>query len=125
LDYPYFRIWLIRSRLGESESATRELAGYLSSLHGTQLADWTAKIGQFLAGTMSEDDFLNVAKTSARNPKQSDGQFCQANYYAGMKHLLAGDKAGAIALLKKSLGTGEKGYAEYASAGVELNSLKK
>ena len=72
-----------------------------------------------------EDDFLDVAKTSAGNPRQQSGQLCQACYYAGMKHLLAGDKEGTMALFKKCLGTGEKSYLEYASATVELNALKK
>jgi lipoprotein NlpI len=125
LDYPRFRIWLIRSRLGEQDSATTELSAYLKSLQGTQGADWTAKIGQFLVGTMTEDDFLNVAKTSARNPKQQNVQLCQACYYAGMKHLIAGDKDGANTLLKKCTSTGEKGVMEYASAVAELSALKK
>ena len=74
---------------------------------------------------MTEDEFLNVAKISGLNPKQQTGQLCQANYYAGMKHLIAGDKEGATALFKKSIDTGEKGYAEYVSATVELAALKK
>jgi lipoprotein NlpI len=87
--------------------------------------DWTAKIGQFLTGAISEDEFLSLAKTSARNPKQQSGRLCQAYYYAGMKRLLAGDKDGTITQLKKCLGTGEKGFLEYASATAELNALKK
>ena len=125
LDYPRFRIWLLRARLGEQADATRELAEYMKSLQGARATDWTARIGQFLTGTMTEEDFLNVAKISARNPKAQTVQFCQANYYAGMKHLLAGDKEGATALFKKCLGTGEKGCMEYSSATVELNALKK
>jgi lipoprotein NlpI len=125
LDYPRFRIWLLRARLGEQADATRELAEHVKSLQGAQATDWTARIGQFLADTMTEEDFLNVAKTSARNPKGQAVQFCQANYYAGMKHLLAGDKEGATALFKKCLGTGDKGCMEYSSATVELNALKK
>ena len=74
---------------------------------------------------MTEEDFLNTAKTSAHNPKQQTGQLCQANYYAGMKHLIAGDKEGATALFKKSLDTGEKGCTEYVSATTELAALKK
>jgi lipoprotein NlpI len=125
LDYPRFRIWLLRARLGEQADATRELAEQMKTLQGARSNDWTAKIGQFLTGTMTEEDFLNIAKTSARNPKAEAGQFCQANYYAGMKHLLAGDKEGAMALFKKCLGTGEKGCMEFSSATVELSALKK
>ena len=125
LDFPRCRIWLIRTRLGEPADANRELADYLKSLHGAQAEDRTANIGQFLAGAMTEDDFLNAAKTAARNPKQQTGQLCQAFFYAGMKRLLAGDKDEASALFKKCLGTGEKGYTEYVSATVEMNALKK
>jgi lipoprotein NlpI len=125
MEYPRLRIWLIRARLGEQENATKELTDCLNSLQGAQKNDWSSQIGQFLTGTLNEEDFLNLAKTSARNPKQQSGQFCQANYYAGMKHLLIGEKEGATALFKKCLGTGEKGCTEYVSAGVELNALKK
>jgi lipoprotein NlpI len=124
LEHPRMRIWLIRARFGEQENATKELTEYLNSLQGAQKNDWPAKIGQFLTGALNEEDFLNLAKTSARNPKQQSGQLCQANYYAGMKHFLASDKEGATALFKKCLGTGEKGYTEYVSAGMELNALK-
>jgi hypothetical protein len=41
-----------------------------------------------------------------------------------MKHLLASDKDGTTTLLKKCLGTKEKGFLEYASAVMELNALK-
>jgi lipoprotein NlpI len=125
LDYPRFRIWLIRSRLGEQDAATTELSAYLKSLQDAQLTDWTAKIGQFLVGTMTEDDLLNVAKASSLNPKQQSVQLCQAHYYAGMKYLIASDKDGVNTLLKNSIGTGEKGCLEYVSAVVELNALKK
>jgi len=124
-DYPRFRIWLLHARAGEPADATRELAEHVKSLQGARTSDWTARIGQFLTGTLTEEDFLNMARTSARNPKVQTVQFCQANYYAGMKHLLAGDKEGAMVLLKKCLGTGEKGCMEYSSATVEVNTLKK
>ena len=125
LDYPRFRIWLLRLRLGESEAATKELADFVKSLRGARAADWTARIGQFLTGAMTEEDFLNIAKTSARNPKGQTIQFCQANYFAAAKRLLAGDKEGATTLFKKCIGTGEKGCMELSSATVELNALKK
>jgi lipoprotein NlpI len=124
LDYPRFRIWLIRSRLGDSEAATTELSDYLKSLQGAQATDWTAKIGQFLVGTMNEADFLDSAKNFGSTPKQQNSRLCQAYYYAGMKHLLASDNDGAKTLFKKSIGTGEKGLMEYASAAVELNTAK-
>jgi lipoprotein NlpI len=125
VDYPPLRIWLLRTRLGETDDATKELAAHLNQLRGAQRNDWAAQIGRFLIGTTTEDDLLNLANTNAPNPKAQAGRLCQACYYAAMKHLLTGDKDGATTLFKKCLGTGEKGYVEYVSAGAELNALKK
>ena len=72
-----------------------------------------------------EASLRSGAKTSGRSPKAQSIQFCQANYFAGMKRFLAGDKEGAMPLFKKCLGTGEKGCIEFSSATVELAALKK
>ena len=74
---------------------------------------------------MTEEEFLTTGRTYAHDAKQRAGQMCQADYYAGMKRLMAGDKEGAAELFKKSTDTGEKGYTEYISAAAELAALKK
>jgi lipoprotein NlpI len=124
MDDSRLYIWLIRSRLGDQKGATQDLADYVGSLKSPRADYWPAQITRFLVGTIKEQDFLTLASISARNPKQEASQLCQANYYAGMKHLLVGDKSGAMALFKKCLKTGEKGYSEYAGADVELTALR-
>ena len=49
---------------------------------------------------------------------------CESFYYAAVKRKLAGDKAGAVELLKKCLDTKDDNCMAYLNAGVELRSLK-
>jgi hypothetical protein len=42
-----------------------------------------------------------------------------------MKHLIAGDKVGALAFFQQCLNTKEADLAEYISAEAEFNALKK
>ena len=56
--------------------------------------------------------------------KKENGQFCEAYFYAGSKHLFAGDKVAATDYFQKCIATEQKDYFEYASAMVELNLLK-
>src|ERR1022692_4395567 len=120
-DYCRFRICLIRSRVGQQEKATQELAGYLRSLTDTAKAKWPIPIGQFLIGALTEADFLGMAKGSSAYPKDQNGHLCEAYYYIGMKHLVASDKTNAAEFFQKCLDTGEKQYFEYGSAQAELH----
>lgn len=120
LDFSRLYIWLIRSRLGEQGDATKELAAYLKSRQSTKANNWLVTIGQFLAGTLAEDDFLSAAKANG-----SGAQLCQGCYFIGMKHLLAGDKKAAAAFFQKSLDTKAVTIAEYHNAEAELNALKR
>jgi lipoprotein NlpI len=124
MDDARLRIWVVQSQLGEPTNATSDLSGYIGTLKSPQADYWPVQIARFLTGMIKEEDFLTLANISARNPKQQASQMCQAEYYAGMKHLLDNDKKGAMAIFKKCLKTGEKGYPEYASADVELAVLK-
>jgi lipoprotein NlpI len=116
---------LIRVQLGQREEATKELTEYLESVQSTAADKWPFQIGQFLVGKLAQDDFLSAAKTSAKDSNLQSGQLCEAYYYAGMKHLLMGDKIGAADFFRKCLDTGEAGYFEYESAAAELDALKK
>jgi lipoprotein NlpI len=124
LDYSRLYIWLIRAQLGEQEAATKELADYLNSSVGTKENDWPIHVGKFLIGTLSEEDVINVANRLSKNLEEEDGQLCEAYYYIGMKHLLDGDKSGAVDFLQKCLDTGETRYLEYESAETEIQKLK-
>ena len=150
-DYSHDRTWLIRSRSGENEAATQELIGYLKSrkaeippwfnrtrragneVSTQQMAaylkfrqaqnpvDWPLPIGRFLAGQITEDDLL---KASAVDAPQADGvRYCQTYFYAGSKRLIENDRAGAVKLFKKCVGTGMTELYEYHSAEAELKAL--
>jgi lipoprotein NlpI len=78
-------------------------------------------VGQFLAGDLSESDFLAAAKKA--DPANAAGQWCEACYYAGSKHLVAGDSAGAADFYQKAVATGKTNLQEYHSAAAELGFL--
>jgi lipoprotein NlpI len=123
-DYRY-RLWLIRSRLGERAAATKELTEELQSWPAFRLSKWPIPIERYLVGTISEDDLQNQAKACAINARLEQSYFCDAYYYIGMKHLLDGDKAGAMAFLQKAVDTGVIPNFAYDSAQADLAALKK
>jgi HEAT repeat protein len=120
-DYSVFRIWLIRARMGEKEAATQELAAYLAGRKTGKPDDWPSKVGRFLAGQLTEADFLQAAA----NPKaQTDReQHCEANFYAGSVRLIEGDKVTATDYFTKCLATDVNTFEEYQSAKAELKFL--
>jgi len=121
-DYSYFRIWLIRARLGETEAATRELAAYLENRKTGTPDDWPSKVGRFLAGQLSESDFLKAADDPSL--QTSKEQHCEAYFYVGSKHLIENDKMAAVDYFKKCLTTNLTDFEEYTSAASELLVLQ-
>ncbi len=121
-DYSYFRIWLIRARLGEKEAATQELAAYLDGRKVEHPDDWPSKIGRFLAGQLSESDFLKAADDP--NLQTSKEQHCEGYFYVGSKHLIENDKMAAVEFFKKCLTTNVTDFEEYTSAASELLFLQ-
>ncbi|MGA2543324.1 MAG: tetratricopeptide repeat protein [Verrucomicrobiota bacterium] len=120
--YASFRIWLIRARLGETETASAKLQTYLDSHATGKEDDWESKIGRFLCGQLAEPELLAAAKNA--DQKKEAGQLCQAYFYAGSKHLFAGDNAAAEDYFQKSIATNQRAYTEYSSAAAELGFLK-
>jgi len=112
--YACFRIWLIRTRLGQAEAASAELQTYLDSRATGKADDWEAKIGRFLCGQLAEAEFLASAKNA--DTRMEAGHLCQAYFYAGSKRLFAGDQAAAVDYFQKSIATEQKAYLEYGSA---------
>lgn len=98
-DQPYqvfearFYIWLIRARLGEKEAADKELAPYLEGHPAEWSNGWHARIGNFLLGKISEDDFL----------KSLSDDKGEAYFYVGMKRALGKDQETAAQDFKKSV----------------------
>jgi hypothetical protein len=110
-----FYIWLIRARLGDKESADKELAPYMEGHPVEWSGGWDAKTGNFLLDRISEDDFL---VSLSDNPGT-------AWFYAGMKRLLNNDRASAAEDFRKSIATGDKTADEYQLAAAELKALSK
>ena len=76
------------------------------------------QIAKFLLNQISETDFSKAIEPSDTGKEQSEFW-----YYTGMKHLLAGDKAGASDCFQKSLATKTRPFAVFFSARAELSSL--
>jgi tetratricopeptide (TPR) repeat protein len=123
-DYLHFHIFLARCRLGQTADAQTELDGWLQSVPPNKAQDWTTSIGNYLAGHLAEKDFLSRATTTAKRTTDISGQICEADYYIGMKHLLAGDKSTAAACFQKAADTKEDNYFEYRSARAQLQALQ-
>jgi lipoprotein NlpI len=121
-DYSSFRIWLIRARLGEQDSATKELQTYLQNRKAQKPEDWPLKVGRFLAGELPEPDLFKAAE--APDKKGDDGRLCDVWFYAGSKRLIEGDKTTAMDYFAKCLATNMKTFQDYLSAEAELKYLQ-
>ncbi|MGP8200759.1 MAG: tetratricopeptide repeat protein [Limisphaerales bacterium] len=115
-------VWLVRARLGEQKAASEELQAYLANRKTGTPDDWPSKVACFLAGRLSELDFLKAAGDIGE--KENAGHYCAALFYAGSKRLLAGDIATARDYFEKCLGTQAKTYFEYDGAAAELKFLQ-
>jgi tetratricopeptide (TPR) repeat protein len=117
----WLRIWVLRSRLGDRENATHDLAERLHSLSKARLELWPATCGRFLIGQTNEPDLIRVAGDFATGTRLRKEALCSANYYIGMKQLLDGNKARALTFLRKAMAMNVPGYSEYESAAAELD----
>lgn len=114
-DVP-FEVFLIESRMGHADQAKKDLAAHIQSIPASKAHDWTTSVAHYLAGTLNETDFLAQATATAKRPADVASQLGDAWYYAGMLHLLAGDKAGASERFKKSLEVGDDNSFSYITA---------
>ena len=123
-DDMHGEVFLLECRLGQTNEAQTELAAYISSIPAAKASDWKTVVAQFLAGKLSETQLLSQATTTAKRPTDIPKHLCEAYYYAAMKCLLAGDKAGAVARLQKSLATTEDNSYQFLNARSQLQALK-
>lgn len=121
-DYEQLRIFLIRLRLGEREAAIKDLEQYLASRNG-KANDWFLRIGHFLTGRMSEEEFLAIAKRGEKHTVQE--QQCEAYFYAASVRMVKGEKAKAREYFRRSVETNIATFTEYLSAKAELELLDK
>lgn len=121
-DYSCYRIWILRTRLGEKAEATKELTAYLEHRKPQSTNDWPLQIGRFLTGQLSEDDFIKAADSP--NSQTVNEQHCEAYFFIGSKRLVENDAAGAADFFEKCQATNLPNYEEYQSAAAELLFLK-
>ena len=114
--YVRFRLALILRRQGADDTA----AGLGAAVAGWS-EGWTKTVGAFLAGTITEADFLAAAAIG--DSQTVRGQQCEAYYYAGMLRLLNHDPARARDLFERCTATGVAAYQEFALAQAEIDRL--
>src|SRR5262249_25894647 len=122
-DYSSFRIWLVRSRLGEHAAATEELQNYLKQRQSADSTNWCSKVAYFLSGQLDEAQLFNAAQ--ADDEILESNQRCEAFFYAGSKHLFAGDGELARKYFERCLETGVDRFSEYQSASAELRFMNE
>jgi tetratricopeptide (TPR) repeat protein len=120
-DYARLYIWLISTEENPKGNADEELAAALQNDWNSSPEDLSSKIAAFLLGHINEGAL--IANTASPDPSREPGQYCKAWYFAGMKRLLAGDKATASAEFQKCLATDQKASCEYIFAQAELRAL--
>lgn len=117
--YSRFWIWMIRTRLGERDEATKELSANIKARGQDDEHEWELCVGRFLIGDLSASNLIAQASEKAKHSWDVSGRRCEAYYYAGMKELLEENTA-AVDHFKKCLTAGEEEYPEYFSAELEL-----
>ena len=124
-DYPHLYIWVNRAHESGTDTANKDLGTYLARRTRPEETPprnrWYLKVCAFLFGKVSEADLFAAAISP--DAKDGTGWQCEAFFYAGMKHLFAGDQSTAIDYLHKCLATGQVDYIEYQMATSELKAL--
>lgn len=115
-DTAQLRLWLVKARAGQAADATKALKLYAEKEHRGRKGDWFSQIVAFLAGDLPEEQFLALAG--------GKDQICDAGFYAGVKKVIAKDKAAAKAHFKKAIDSGVNS-SEYWSAMAELEVVDK
>lgn len=116
-DQLQLRLWLVQARAGQAAEASKALRDYATKEHRGSAGDWFNKIASFLMGDLSEEQFVNLAVTK--------DQTCDAHFYAGVKKVIAKDKAAAKAHFKKAIDSGASASNEYWSAMAEFEGVDK
>jgi tetratricopeptide (TPR) repeat protein len=101
-DYEQLRIFLIRKRLGENESAVEELAQYLAT-RSKKTIDWFSTIVHFLTNRISENEFLKIAERGEKKTVQEQRR--EAYFYAATMRMLKGEHDKAREYFQRSVDT--------------------
>jgi tetratricopeptide (TPR) repeat protein/predicted Ser/Thr protein kinase len=120
-DWFWERLWLARSKRGEAAQALDEFRAWLRERPDSTPGKLAPKINNFIAGKLSEDEFLALLeRTEYTRIAIAEGYFV-----AGEKALIEGRTARATELLKRCLKTGAITSQGYSTAEIELRALTK
>lgn len=119
-DNAALQIWVVQMKRDGKDAADQELSKHFGVRLKEQPADWEAQIARFLLGQIDEATFL-----AAAGGPDAERQRSEVWYYAGMKQLLAGNKAAAADDFQKSRMTETRPYAVAISSQIELVCLGK
>ncbi len=118
-EYSEFFRLLARRRLGVDEQLTEFMIAVTSWRPG-----WGKTVGRYLGGQVTEERLLAEADFSTGSPSQKERR-CEAYFYIGYTHLLAGDTAKARSYFQRSVETGVINFYEYRLARAELARLRR
>ena len=122
--YPRIFLWVIATRNpNDVTRATLELAKAADFVQKPLSETWGWQIAKFLVGKVDETTFIASAATFQVKTRTLDQKKAQAFYYIGLKHEIAGDKAGATKFFHQCLATGNPTQHEYVLAREILKSL--
>jgi lipoprotein NlpI len=118
-DEQYGRIWryFIEWKADGKSSATDHLREYRDG-HPIVNTRFSGILMQYLLGEISEEDLLKDAQT-VRNQSVVDN-LCEANFYAGMNHLVGGSPEKTRGYWDKTIATHVTNFIEYRYAKAHL-----
>ena len=118
-DYDQLVIWLALERMGQGETADRQLAAYLEHRQPAAEAYIVAK---YLLGRTSEADYVEEAVALDRDG--GEGQEQRTWFFIGMKALLAGDRPAAERYFRKIVEAKGSGYLTECAV-IELRTMQR
>jgi tetratricopeptide (TPR) repeat protein len=121
-DHARLYLWLIAKAQNSGTDADQDLSTALENSWNSAPDDMVTKTAGFLLGRMNESDYLTAA--SSPDAATDQAQHCEAWYFAGMKRLLMGDKAGALDAFQHCVATQQKDYCEYVLSQAEIAALQ-
>jgi tetratricopeptide (TPR) repeat protein len=115
-EYGRLYICLARLALGEKEAGQKEMADYLEGRE--EKDDWFVSVASFLAGKLSEEDFLKAA--TDENAWTTREQNCEAYWYIGARAMVDGNMKKALEHMNLCVALKVHQFIEYQSSMVVI-----
>ena len=119
-DWPYCSLWLFIAQQRSGGDGKPELERAAKALGK---AAWPAAIFELMLGRSTPAKLLKAAKHD--DSQRQLEQECEAYYYIGQHHLIAGRNAAATKSFKNAVATGISNFIEYDAARAALALLAK